>query len=91
MAASIALPASSGVVGPDTALRYKGLAVYETAGAEAVVVIRDGTSSGTILDVASLAADGSYTSWFGPDGKQTNDQLYFELVSGDVDGSVAVA
>lgn len=68
---------------------YFGFALRETAGAAAVVRIRDGgVITGDILDTVSLLANESAREWYGPQGIKGRSGLYVEIVSGTVEGSV---
>jgi hypothetical protein len=71
---------------------YCGFSLRENAGtpAAAVVRIREGGATGTILDTISFAASGSWRECY-DDGLACNGDLYFELVSGSVEGSVRYA
>lgn len=97
MAAAIAAPAASGLIGPTGTVRYMGLSLRGVSGGLAIVEIRDGGATGTILDVAvvddaGLVALPAAVTWCGPNGKHASGQLYYKLVSGAAPaGSVAVA
>lgn len=68
-----------------------GWSLRETAGAVAVAVLRDGSSSGKIIGVANLASAGSNSEWFGPMGIRVDGDVYYEKVSGTIAGSVYIA
>lgn len=70
--------------------RYMGISVRETAGATAVLRIREGSASGAILDTIYLAANDSITTWYGPMGKKCSGDLVEDWVSGAYEGSVFV-
>lgn len=105
---NIPIPGSSGALSAAGALgtgsgggtcAYMGITVRETAGAAAVVRIREGTfsnagvvaSTGRILDTIALAANASLSEWYGPQGKFCNGDIYYEKVSGAVEGAVFYA
>lgn len=95
-AIQVALPASSGAIltqasgsGP---IIYMGYSVRETAGAAASFRVREASVTGTILESRALAPNESLGEWFGPQGKLCNSTvLYYEKVSGTIEGSVSVA
>lgn len=69
--------------------RYFGFSLRETAGSAAVCRVREGSVTGKILDTVGLAALGSARQWYGDDGGIIcNGDLYFEKVSGTVEGAV---
>jgi hypothetical protein len=70
-----------------------GLTVAETTGiAGAVVRIRDGTSAaGGVVEVVRLAPGESARDWYGPQGRRITNGIYLEVVSGSVEGVVALA
>lgn len=68
--------------------RYMGITVHETDEATAVVNITD--ELGTILDVISLAAGESVSTWYGPMGKFCHGDLLEVAVAGEYEGSVFV-
>lgn len=85
-AAATALPGASGDItaGAATLLGYT---LRETAGGTAVVRLRDG-NAGTHLATVSLAASESTRDWFGPSGVAAATKVYYEKVSGTVEGAV---
>lgn len=86
-----AIPGSSGVVGPTTTnnVLFHGFVVHETAGATAVARLRDsGAVGGLIVGEISLAANAS-ADLYNAD-ILCRGGLYFELVSGAIEGSVFV-
>lgn len=104
---NIPIPAASGALGAVSTRAthllqgggtcvYMGITIRETAGAAAIVRIREGTINGSlavatggrILDTISLLANESCREWYGPQGKFCNGDLYYEKVSGAVEGSV---
>lgn len=70
------------------AARYYGHALRETAGSTAVCRVREGGASGKILDTIALAANASASQWYGDSGIVCNGDLYFEKVSGTVEGAI---
>lgn len=72
--------------------RFAGLALRETAGAPAVVRIRDGVDTqGGIVWPVSLAAGESIRDYLPVDSAiKLNNGLYVEIVSGTVEGTVLV-
>ena len=68
-----------------------GWSIQENAGSPAVAafLIRAG-SGGVIHGGASLAASGSSTVWFGPNGVDVYGDIYFDLTAGSVTGAVYV-
>lgn len=83
------IPGSSGTVGDTTTnnVIYHGYAVHETGGATAVARIRDGgVVGGKIIDVISLASGGVASNHSA--NVLARNGLYFELVSGAMEGSV---
>lgn len=92
MAIARALPGSSGAVGPTSdGATYFGFAACETAGSTAQFRVRVGTVAGLILDSIKLAAGESASAWYGPQGIVAGGGLYYELVSGTIEGSLRVA
>jgi hypothetical protein len=68
---------------------YNGYSLRETAGAAAVVRIYDNTAaSGTILDTVALAANESAREYYPSPGIRVENGLYFQVVSGTVEGSL---
>lgn len=67
---------------------YYGITISETASAAAVVRIRQGSVTGLILDTINLAALGSASRFYGPDGLRCRGDLYCQVASGTVEGSV---
>lgn len=68
---------------------YYGFSLRETAGAAAVVRVRDsGVVGGNILDTISLAANESAREFYAPGGKNCRGGLYVEIVSGTVEGAI---
>lgn len=66
---------------------YWGITISETASAAAVVRIRQGSVTGVILDTINLAALGSVSRHY-PDGLRCRGDLYCQVASGTVEGSV---
>lgn len=89
---SFAAPGSSGTVGPTGIdVTYYGFSLRETAGSTAVVRIRaGGVVGGTILDTISLAANESAREDYFPQGLRAAGGLYYQLVSGAVEGAIRV-
>lgn len=67
---------------------YYGFSVRETAGSTAVFRVRTGGPTGDILDTVSLVANESARENYLPQGLRAYDGLYFELVSGAVEGAI---
>lgn len=91
MASPIALPGASGaiVVSSSGPVTFFGFTCRETAAGSAVFRLRDGTVTGTILEVVSLASGESSGDWYGPQGLVVSSgSIYYQLVSGAVEGSV---
>jgi hypothetical protein len=90
VARAVALTGSDQIVRA-TATIYRGITVRETGGAAAVVVLYDNASaaSGTIIEEVSLGADES-VSYMHPVGLYTDNGIFLDVVSGDVEGSVRV-
>lgn len=66
-----------------------GYTVRETAGAAAVVNLRDGGDvAGDLVVTVALAAGASETVWFGPGGLNLAQGLYVDVAAGDVAGAV---
>lgn len=67
---------------------YYGICLRETAAAVASVRVYDGTSAtGTLIDVVSLAASGSF-SVMHPHGIRCYLGIYVDIVAGTVEGSI---
>jgi hypothetical protein len=71
---------------------YVGLSLAETSGvSSAKVRLRDGIDdTGTVIDVVTLAPNESVRDWYGPQGKRFGVGLRLEVVSGSVEGVVAL-
>ena len=83
-----AIPGAGGLLMPGAGL-YGGYAVRETAGAVAVLRIRDGfDASAALVDTVALPANGSAQAWLFPSGVQLRYGLFVEIVSGTVEGTV---
>lgn len=68
---------------------YFGFAIRESSGgASAVFRVREDNASGKILDTIALAQGEAASAWYGPQGIWCDGPLYFELVSGSVEGSI---
>lgn len=80
------IPGASGLVATVPG-RYLGFTIAETAGAAAKVRIRDSGASGTILEVITLVANESADEFY-EGGVPFATGLYYELVSGAVEGSI---
>lgn len=66
-----------------------GFSFRETAGATAVLRLRDGNStSGDIISVASFAANESIRDWFALPGITYKYGVYIEVVSGAIEGAL---
>lgn len=91
-ATPVAAPGSSGVLGgaSTTEVTYYGYSLHETGSSTAQVKIRDGGSaSGRILDTINFTS-GSVAAKDWPFGVNARNGLYFELVSGAVEGVVLI-
>lgn len=73
---------------PNGVATLAGYSLRETAGSAAACRIRETDGSGKILATVALASGASETKWFGPQGLVCNGPLYFEKVSGTVEGAV---
>lgn len=95
MAQPIKLRSTSGLlvapVSPNGYVEITGLAGVETVGSSTVaVVLRQGSSTGTVLCSLSLAASGSDTKSFNHAIK-CSVQIYVQIIgSGTLDGSVHI-
>jgi hypothetical protein len=64
-------------------LRLMGLSVRETAGAVATLNVEHGTAnSSPIMDAINLAAAGTVTHWFGPQGLPCAGGIWIERLTG---------
>lgn len=64
-------------------MRLMGYSVKETAAAVATLVLHHGTSaSGTATAFVNLAAAGSTTEWFGPQGIPMPSGVWIERLTG---------
>lgn len=90
MAVATSIPGASGLLSLTTGsfCRYLGFCIRETAGTTATVRIREGSVTGKILDDIQLLANESARDWYGPQGIISQGDLYVQLVSGTVEGSV---
>lgn len=85
---AIALPGASGAL-TGAAGVLLGFSMRESGGvAAAVVRLRDGAVGGAILATVSLAVGESVRDWFGDRGVNVPTGIFFELVSGAVEGAV---
>lgn len=90
----ISAPAADGTitdVPADSFCTLMGWSVSETAGAVALFHLRVNSATGQIVGTANLAAAGSSTQWFGPDGIHVPGDLYFDKVSGTYSGVIYTA
>lgn len=99
MALSKTLPGASGLLGLNgntldtptvtgSRCTYRGFAVEETSGAAAAKVrLREGGATGKIIEVIPLAA-GEGASAFFESGLIVFGDIYVEIVSGAVEGSI---
>jgi hypothetical protein len=68
-----------------------GYSLRETAGAAAVVRLRDGVdASGDIIVTVALPANGSANQWYLPHGIAFTAGLFVEVASGAVEGVVYI-
>lgn len=88
----VAVPVTGDVAVSAVPCSYLGFTLRETAGAAAVVRIFDDPDSanGTLLDTVALAANASLSKHYGPQGIRAQQGVWFELVSGAVEGSVRI-
>lgn len=64
-------------------LRLMGVSVRETAAGVATLNIEHGTAnSSPIMDAINLAAAGSITHWFGPQGLPCSGGIWIERLTG---------
>lgn len=69
--------------------RLAGYSIRETAGAVAVVRLRDGVDAGgDLIAPIALAANASSAWWFMPHGISFGAGLFLEVVAGAVEGAV---
>lgn len=82
--------ASGDVVQPAQGVcTYYGFSLRETSGsATATCRVRETGASGKILDTIQLVAAESAREYYAPQGIRCDGDLYFELVSGAVEGSI---
>ena len=66
---------------------YMGFTLRETAGATALVRVRVNSATGRILDVIPLAANEGVSDYY-DDGIYCDGDLYCEIASGAVEGSI---
>lgn len=75
--------------GNDNGTWYCGFSLRETAGSTAVVRIRDGSSSGTILDTIPFAANEGVSDYYGAAPIYCHGKIHVQLVSGTIpEGSI---
>lgn len=76
---ALAIPAASG-------RRLLGYVAEETAAvaAAAEVRLRSGGVAGPLLAIVKLAADGTASAWWGPNGIAVDDGVSIDLVAGTV-------
>jgi hypothetical protein len=74
-----AMPAGSGYCG-----------MVANAAAAATVEIRDGSATGTLIDVLLMAAAGAYTTFFGPAPLYVNGKIFVNVVSGTLPASMSI-
>lgn len=88
----IPFPSVSGLLGINNnsataRVSYNGFSARETAGAEAVVRLRAGGATGTAFDHISLAPQESARESY-PDPIYIEGDIYFEIVSGTMEGGI---
>lgn len=72
-----------------TAVVYRGFSLRETSGsASALVVVFDGSATGTILDEVALAAGESARELYNNFTMKAGSGLFVQVVSGAVAGSI---
>lgn len=90
-ATAVAIPGASGALAPTTGnnITYYGFSARETTGTTAAVFrVRDGgVVGGLILDTVKLAPGESAREYY-TQGLNARGGLYFELVSGALEGSI---
>lgn len=89
---AIDAPGSSGLLGlipgsTDQIVSYRGFTLRETASATALVYIRQGGSSGLILDVIGFAANAAVSDYYSL-GIRCEGDIYYDLSSGTVEGTI---
>lgn len=72
---------------PGQSVIYCGFSLRETAGATALVRIRVNTITGKILDTIPLAANEGASDYY-VDGVYCDGDLYCEIASGTVEGTI---
>lgn len=91
---AISVPAADGALQSAAANQILyGWSLRETAGSAATVDLKDGVTGGTVIAGVALAANGSDTKWFGPQGIRVPSSagVFVDLGgSGTVVGSVWV-
>lgn len=90
---AIPIPTSSGIVGPGAVGDYSHLLGYageESGGSSSVkVVLREGSSTGNVIGVLSLAAGAADAKWYGPQGVRAIGEIYAVVSgSGTIAGSI---
>lgn len=78
---------ADGAIAPALAgTRYLGFSCRETAGAPATFAVRHGTTNADpIIDFVTLNANESAREWYGPDGLEAPNGIFFDLITGAVD------
>jgi len=95
--AIIPVPVTVSAVVRSTAATYYGLSIRDTASAGAVIRIWDNASaaSGTLLETVKVAASSSFNIQYNVEdaagGIRAVNGIYFELVSGTIEGSIRVS
>lgn len=95
--AIISVPVSASGAIRTTAGTYYGLSVRDTASSGAVIRVWDNASaaSGTLLETVKVAASSSFNIQYNVEdnsgGIRAVNGIYFELVSGTIEGSIRVS
>lgn len=65
-----------------------GWSIRESAGTPAVAAVNIEDGAGNVIAAIELAANGSSTEWFGPDGVRARGGLAVDRQSGETEGAV---
>lgn len=88
----IAIPATDQMLTGTPTILY-GWSIRENAGtpAAAEALLRSGSAVGPIVGVIDLAANGSTTVWFGPQGLRVPDGIFVDAIAGSLEGAIYVS
>lgn len=89
---SVPIASNATVGGSNNGSLYRGFSLREVSGTGAAVIrIRDGSATGTILDTVSLVANESSSDHYGTSPLWANGKIYVQLVSGTLpEGSIRI-